>query len=60
MLKNLQLKTRVEHVQFLSWITFFVGTVRYSKHQRNGFEKDVILHASFLFPAIRFDAPTLL
>ena len=25
MLKNRQLKTRVQNVEFLSWITFFVG-----------------------------------
>ena len=38
--ENLQLKTRVENVRFLSWITFFFfWKVRYSKHRRNDFEK---------------------
>ena len=38
LLKNLQLKTSVENVRFLSWRTFFFcRKVRCLKHQRNGF-----------------------
>ena len=60
LLKNLQLKRLVENVRFLSWRAFFCSKVWYSKHQRNGLLKGLKLYASFRFPAIRFDAPTLL
>ena len=36
LLKNLQPKTLVENVTFLSWKAFFCRKVWYSKHQRNG------------------------
>ena len=60
LLKNLQLKTRVENVRFLSWITFFVGKYGIQSTNEMAFKRTVTLRASFRFPAIRFDASTLL
>ena len=60
LLKNLQVKTRVENVRFLSWRVFFVGKYGIQSTNEMAFKKTVIVHASFPFPAIRFDAPTLL
>ena len=58
--ENLQVKTRVENVRFLSWRIVFVG--KYGIHSTNekAFKRNLTLRASFRFPAIRFDAPTLL
>ena len=60
LLKNLQVKTRVENVRFLSWRIFFVGKYGIQSTNEIAFKRTVTLRASFLFPAIRFDAPTLL
>ena len=59
LLKNLQLKTRVENVRFLSWRTFFVGKSVFKAPTKWPL-KGLKLYASFRFAAIRFDAPTLL
>ena len=60
LLKNLQVKTRVENVWFLSWRIFFVGKYGIQSANEMAFKRTVTLRASFRFPAIRFDAPTLL
>ena len=60
LLKNLQVKTRVENVRFLSWRIFFVGKYGIQSTNEMAFKRIVTLRASFRFPAIRFDAPTLL
>ena len=60
LLKNLQVKTRVENVRFLSWKIFFVGKYGIQSTNEMAFKRTVTLGASFRFPAIRFDAPTLL
>ena len=60
LLKNLQVKTRVENVRFLSWRIFFVGKYGIQSTNEMAFKRTVTLGASFRFPAIRFDAPTLL
>ena len=60
LLKNLQVKTRVENVRFLSWRIFFVGKYGIQSTNEMAFKRTVTLRASFRFPAIRFDAPTLL
>ena len=60
LLKNLRVKTRVENVRFLSWRIFFVGKYGIQSTNEMAFKRTVILRASFRFPAIRFDAPTLL
>ena len=41
MLKNLQLKTRVENVQFLSWTTFLVGTYGIQSTNEMAFKRTV-------------------
>ena len=60
LLKNLQVKTRVENVRFLSWRIFFVGKYGIQSTNEMAFKRTVTLRASFRFPATRFDAPTLL
>ena len=60
LLKNLQVKTRVENVRFLSWRIFFVGKYGIQSTNEMAFKRSVTLRAIFRFPAIRFDAPTLL
>ena len=60
LLKNLQPKIRVENVRFLSWITLFAGKYGIQSTNEMAFKRTVRLRASFRFPAIRFDAPTLL
>ena len=60
LLKNLQVKTRVENVRFLSWRIFFVGKYGIQSTNEMAFKRTVTLRASFRFPAIRFAAPTLL
>ena len=60
LLKNLQVKTRVENVRFLSWRIFFVWKYGIQSTNEMAFKRTVTLRASFRFPAIRFDAPTLL
>ena len=60
LLKNLQVKTRVENVRFLSWRIFFVGKYGIQSTNEMAFKRTVTLRASFRFRAIRFDAPTLL
>ena len=60
LLKNLQVKTRVENVRYLSWRIFFVGKYGIQSTNEMAFKRTVTLRASFRFPAIRFDAPTLL
>ena len=60
LLKNLQVKTRVENVWFLSWRIFFVGKCGIQSTNEMVFKRTVTLRASFRFPAIRYDAPTLL
>ena len=60
LLKNLQEKTRVENVRFLSWKIFFVGKYSIQSTNEMAFKRTVTLRASFRFPAIRFDAPKLL
>ena len=60
LLKNLQEKTRVENVRFLSWRIFFVGKYGIQSTNEMAFKRTVTLRASFRFPAIRFDAPKLL
>ena len=60
LLKNLQVKIRVENVRFLSWRIFFVGKYGIQSTNEMAFKRIVTLRASFRFPAIRFDAPTLL
>ena len=60
LLKNLQLETRVENAWFLSWRTFLVGKYGIQSTNEMAFKRTVTLRASFRFPAIRFDAPTLL
>ena len=59
-LKNLRVKTRVENVRFLSWRIFFVGKYGIQSSNEMAFKRTVTLRASFRFPVIRFDAPTLL
>ena len=59
LLKNLQQKTRVEYVRFLSWRAFFVGKYGIQSTNEMGFKRTETL-ASFRFAAIRFDVPTLL
>ena len=54
------MKTRVENVRFLSWRIFFVGKNGIQSTNEMAFKRTVILRASFRFPTIRFDAPTLL
>ena len=58
--ENLQVKTRVENVRFLSWRIFFVGKYGIQSTNEMAFKRTLTLRASFRFPAIRFDAPTLL
>ena len=60
LLKILQVKTRIENVRFLSWRKFFVGKYGIQSTNEMAFKRTVTLRASFRFPAIRFDAPTLL
>ena len=60
LLKNLQVKTRVENVWFLWWRIFFEGKCGIQSTNEMAFKRTVTLRASFRFPAIRFDAPTLL
>ena len=60
LLKNLQEKTRVENVRFLSWRIFFVGKYGIQSTNEMAFKRTVTLGASFRFPAIRFDVPKLL
>ena len=60
LLKNLQVKTHVENVQFLSWRIFFVGKYGIQSTNEMAFKRTVTLRASFRFRAIRFDASTLL
>ena len=60
LLKNLQVKTRVENVRFLSWRIFFVGKYGIQSTNEMAFKRTLTLRASFRFPSIRFDAPTLL
>ena len=60
LLKNLQVKTRVENVRFLSWRIFFVGKYSIQSTNEMAFKRTVTLLASFRFPTIRFHAPTLL
>ena len=43
LLKNLQLKTRVENVRFLSWITFFVGKYGIQSTNEMAFKRTVPL-----------------
>ena len=54
-LKNLQLKTF-----FLSWRTFLVGKYGIQSTNQMAFKRTVPLREFFRFPAIRFEAPTLL
>ena len=58
--ENLQVKTRVENVRFLSWRIVFGGTYGIHSTNEKAFKRNLTLRASFRFPAIRFDAPTLL
>ena len=60
LLKNLQVKSRVKNVRCLSWRIFFVGKYGIQSTNEMAFKRTVTLRASFRFPAIRFDAPTLL
>ena len=60
LLTNLQVKTRVENVRFLLWRIFFLGKYGIQSTNEMAFKGTVTLRASFRFPAIRFDAPTLL
>ena len=60
LLKILQVKTCIENVRFLSWRIFFVGKYGIQSTNEMAFKRIVTLRASFRFPAIRFDAPTLL
>ena len=60
LLKNLQVKTRVENVWFLWWRIFFEGKCGIQSTNEMAFKRTVTLRTSFRFPAIRFDAPTLL
>ena len=41
LLKNLQLKTRVENVRFLSWRTFFVGKYGIQNNNEMAFKRTV-------------------
>ena len=41
LLKNLQLKTRVENVRFLSWRTFFVGKYSIQNNNEMAFKRTV-------------------
>ena len=41
LLKNLQLKTRVENVRFLSWRTFFVGMYGIQNNNEMAFKRTV-------------------
>ena len=59
LLKNLQVKTRVEKVWFLSE-NIFSWKCGIQSTNEMAFKRTVTLRASFRFPAIRFDAPTLL
>ena len=59
LLKNLQVKTHVENVRFLSWKIFLSESTVF-KAPTKWFLKGLYLYASFRFPSIRFDAPTLL
>ena len=59
LLKDLQVKTRVENVWLLSW-RVFLGKYGIQSTNEMAFKRTVTLHASFRFPAIRFAAPTLL
>ena len=43
LLKNLQLKTRVENVRFLSWRTFFVGKYGIQSTNEMAFKRTVPL-----------------
>ena len=54
------MKIRVENVRFLSWRIFFVRKYGIQSTNEIAFKRTITLRASFLFPAIRFDAPTLL
>ena len=56
LLKNLQLKTRVENVRFLSWRTFFVGKYGIQSTNEIALKRTVTSR----FPSIKFDSPTLL
>ena len=58
--KNLKLITRVENGRVLSWRLFFVGKCGIQSTNEMAFKRTVTLRASFRFPAIRFDATTLL
>ena len=60
LLKILQVKTCIENVRFLSWRIFFVGKYGIQSTNEMAFKRIVTLRASFRFPAIRFDGPTLL
>ena len=54
------MKTCIENARFLSWRIFFVGKYGIQSTNEMAFKRIVTLRASFRFPAIRFDAPTLL
>ena len=61
LLRNLQLKTRVENVRFLSWITFFVGKCDIQRTNEMALKRTVSnFTREFLISRHRFDAPTLL
>ena len=47
LLKNLQLKTRVENVRFLSWITFLVGKYGIQNTNEMALKRTLALRASF-------------
>ena len=53
LLKNLQVKTCVENVRFLSWRIFFVGKYGIQSTNEMAFKRTVSLHESFWFPTIR-------
>ena len=59
LLKDLEVKTRVENVWLLSW-RIFLGKYGIQSTNEMAFKRTVTLRASFRFPAIRFAAPTLL
>ena len=59
LLKNLLVKTRTENIRFLSWRIFLQESTVF-KAPMKWLLKGLYLYASFWFPAIRFDVPTLL
>ena len=50
LLKNLQLKTRVENVQFLSWRVFFVGKYGIQSTNEMAFKRTVTLREFSISP----------